>query len=325
MSNPTSLYLANPHDRFFRYFLGHPERARAFIRRFLPADLLAHLSLDTLQVEQVSFVDSDLRSHQGDLLFQVQLATGKEVYLYFLFEHKSYPDPWVAWQLLRYMVRIWEAKWREERRLAPIVPVVVYHGERRWHTPTDFAALFDAPQEVRAYVPDFRYLLYDLTVFEDAELRADVMLGAGLLLMKYIQRPELRERLENIVGLIAEMMAVGSGVEAAVALLQYITEAARHVREEDVREAVQALPRGGEIMATIAQQWLEQGVERGLLKARREDILALLQARLSPNEAWMDRIATRLDTIDDLTRLQELLIIAAQVERPEDFERQLER
>ncbi len=147
------------------------------------------------------------------------------------------------------------------------------------------------------------------------------MLGAGLLLMKYIQRPELRERLWEIVELMGEMVRAGTGVEAAVALLRYIAEAGRYVREEEVQESLRSLPGGKEIMTTIAEQWLE----RGLLKARREDVLALLRARLSPDEAWINHIAARLETIDDLTRLQELLILAAQVDQPEDFERQLGR
>ena len=147
------------------------------------------------------------------------------------------------------------------------------------------------------------------------------MLGAGLLLMKYIQRPELRERLWEIVELMGEMVRAGTGVEAAVALLRYIAEAGRYVREEEVQEPLRSLPGGKEIMTTIAEQWLE----RGLLKARSEDVLALLRARLSPDEAWMNHIAARLETIDDLTRLQELLILAAQVDQPEDLERQLGR
>ncbi len=38
--------------------------------------------------------------------------------------------PLVAWQVLRYMVRIWEREWRQERRLFPIVPVVACATDR---------------------------------------------------------------------------------------------------------------------------------------------------------------------------------------------------
>ncbi len=77
-------------------------------------------------------------------------------------------------------------------------------------------------------------------------------------------------------------------------------------------------------MATLAQKWLEEGVQQGLqqglIKARREDIVALLRARLHPDEAWLQRVMERIEAIDDLERLQHLLIVAGQVESPEAFE-----
>lgn len=85
-------------------------------------------------------------------------------------------------------------------------------------------------------------------------------------------------------------------------------------------------------MATLAQKWMEEGVKKGLqqglqqglLKARREDVVALLRARLQPDEAWLQRMVERMEAIDDLERLQHLLIVAAQVETPQAFEEALE-
>ncbi len=331
MTEPKSSHLTNPHDRFFRHFLGHPQRARAFIRTYLPPDLVAHLELDTLQVEQTSFVDPDLRSHQGDLLFRVALKTGGDAYLYFLFEHKSYPDPYVVWQMLRYMVRIWERVWRKEKRLVPVVPSVVYHGDRPWTEPKALVELVNAPEAVRAYVPDFQYLFYDLTAIEDDTLRANVMLAAGLLLMKYIRQPALRERLGEIVTLIGEMVAAGSGVEAAVALLRYVAEAGRYVTEDELREAVNALPKGGEVMATIAQRWLEQGLQQGLQQGIQQGmrdgmvkaLLALLRVRFGPEEAQLEDIRSRLAQVENIEQLEALHITAAQVDDWAAFEQAL--
>ena len=42
-----------------------------------------------------------MQQHQADLLYQVRLHDGQIAYVYFLFEHKSYPDRLVALQLLR--------------------------------------------------------------------------------------------------------------------------------------------------------------------------------------------------------------------------------
>ncbi len=72
-------------------------------------------------------------------------------------------------------------------------------------------------------------------------------------------------------------------------------------------------------MATVAQKWME----RGLLKGRREDILTLLEMRLQPKREWLDRIARQLEGIEDIARLHTLLLTAAQVSSPEEFEARL--
>lgn len=46
------------------------------------------------------------------MLCRVKLNNGKSAFVYLLFEHKSYPDPLVAWQILKYLVRIWDPDFR---------------------------------------------------------------------------------------------------------------------------------------------------------------------------------------------------------------------
>jgi len=68
---------------------------------------MENIDLESLTMVKDSFVEKELRQHFSDLLYTVHHQQG-ELYLYFLFEHKSSPDPWVGLQLLRYQVRIWE-------------------------------------------------------------------------------------------------------------------------------------------------------------------------------------------------------------------------
>ncbi|HUM70196.1 MAG TPA: Rpn family recombination-promoting nuclease/putative transposase, partial [Chloroflexota bacterium] len=82
----------NPHDRFFRDSFGRPEIARNYLEEYLPANLLALLDLDTLILQEGTFIDESLREQQSDLLYQTRLkGDGRALFLYFLFEHKSQP------------------------------------------------------------------------------------------------------------------------------------------------------------------------------------------------------------------------------------------
>ncbi len=95
--------VTNPHDRFFRDTLSRPGAARAFLQHVLPAEVKGVLDVSEPEMVQDSFVDADLRAHRADLLYRVQLRDGRGAYAYVLFEHKSTPDRWVAFQLLRYL------------------------------------------------------------------------------------------------------------------------------------------------------------------------------------------------------------------------------
>lgn len=151
--------LTNPHDRFFKETFTRIEVARDFFANYLPRPVVDVLDLESLTLQSGSFIDSDLQEQFADLLYQVDLhadvpGPGEDsAYLYLLLEHKSYPDPNTPFQLLRYLVRIWERDVQGEKALRPIVPVVVYHGRERWRVATEFGGLFDAPEALRAYWP----------------------------------------------------------------------------------------------------------------------------------------------------------------------------
>ncbi|GIK54514.1 MAG: Rpn family recombination-promoting nuclease/putative transposase [Chloroflexi bacterium] len=145
----------NPHDRFFRESFSRPEIVRNYLEEYLPADLLALLDLDTLILQEGTFIDETLREQQSDLLYQTRLrGDGRTLYLYFLFEHKSQPELLIALQLLCYLLAIWQGQVKQKQPLAPIIPLVVYHGEKVWHVPTDFFSLLGAPEGLQLHEKD---------------------------------------------------------------------------------------------------------------------------------------------------------------------------
>jgi len=82
----------------------------------------------------------------------------------------------VGLQLLRYMVRFWERQVKDNGPMRPIIPLVIYHGEKAWRSSTDFLALLDAPEGLRPYLPDFRYHLTDFSYLSDETIRGRIWL-----------------------------------------------------------------------------------------------------------------------------------------------------
>ena len=281
----------NPHDKFFKEVFSRREVAVDFLRNYLPEEVFSCLDEESIHLKKDSFVDKELRAYFSDLLYRASLKDGSESYVYLLFEHKSYPEPLIAFQLLRYMVKIWERDLRQgfSAKLSSIIPIVIYHGTARWNIDERFISLFKCPKEIECFIPDFSYALCDISRFSDEEIRGIVVLKSTLLLLKYILRDELREHLPKILGLLRELTGKKTGMEYLETVLTYVSRGTDKVDEEDVRCAVEeAFPQiGGDIMPTLAEKWIKQGLQQGLqeglqqgiLQKSREAVIDILEVR----------------------------------------------
>lgn len=178
--------MTNPHDRFFRYVFSQRAVAADFLRNYLPSAVAELLDFSTLELTNDSFIDGELRRHLSDLLYNVQTWDERPAHTYVLFEHKSYTEILTSLQLLRYMTQIWSLSVRQNRAFVPILPIVVYHGQAEWRLPLNFADLFDLPQPLREFFPDFRYWLVDLSSMDDADIKGEVLAQVALLTLKHI-------------------------------------------------------------------------------------------------------------------------------------------
>ena len=263
----------NPHDQYFKLSFGQPELAADLVAHYLPAEVVRAIDLGSLQPRTGSFVDDELRGHQGDLLFRARLADGGEGWVYLVFEHKSYPDPLVALQLLRYCLRIWEQDRRERprERLRPIVPVVVYNGKRPWKA-VPFRDLFVGPSALFRYWPGFDFELLDLAARQEEQIVGDLRVRVALLALRAIRDPGLAEQLPRICRLLRDLVERDTAVGMLQALLQYAASAGNGLDETQLRQAAEAaLPdHGDDTMAVLIQQWLERGRQEGRHEGRQE-------------------------------------------------------
>lgn len=259
----------NPHDRFFRDSFGRPEIARNYLEEYLPAELRQLLDLDSLTLQDSSFIDETMQEHQTDLLYQVGLTSGGRTYVYFLFEHKSYPDPLVALQLLRYMIRFWERQTKDNNPLEPIIPLVIYHGEKAWRSPTEFLALLNPLEGLRPYLPNFRYHLSDFSHLSNEDIRGEIWLRVSLATLRAIFNPHLREELGDLLTLAFQLSEQRTGLEYIRTILYYLSKATERVNREDLESALlRQGAQGEQMMTTIAQEYIDQGIEQGKLEEK---------------------------------------------------------
>jgi predicted transposase/invertase (TIGR01784 family) len=320
----------NPHDRFFKASWSRPEVARGFLAHYLPAEVQAALDLNTLTLSKESFVDATLKAHYSDLLYQVKRTQGEGAYVYLLMEHKSYPDRWTVFQLLRYLVRIWERELEKKpARLPAIVPLVVYHGEKGWEATWNLRALVETDDALSAFVPDFRYLVCDLSQDDLTQLQGQATLQVAVRLLKYILRREFAERLPEIAAFFREALTQPDGLHYLQTALKYIAQSTDKLDDTTLQTIVQrALPELGDtLMPTIAETWEERGRQEGRQEAiaeaityARVDVIEILEARFG---TIPPSLAYRVNALDDLIKLRKLLTQAATVDSLETFQAHL--
>lgn len=135
-----------------------------------------------------------------------------------LFEHKSsQPTSPIQFQLMRYMLRIWEQSISQKERLTPIVPILIYHGKNEWKR-KDISQYFDEEggldSALICFLPQFDYLLTDLTTYQDSEIKQIfklISLQTGLLLMKKIFEKQLEDDLKVIFVAVNELLKTEKG------------------------------------------------------------------------------------------------------------------
>ncbi|RKX83136.1 MAG: transposase [Spirochaetes bacterium] len=268
--------IQSPHDKFFRSVMSDGKVARSFLEEYLPEEIKNIIDFNTLYIEKDSFVEKKLKDHRSDLLYSVQIK-GKQAYLYLLFEHKSRPEKYIGLQLLKYMVEIWKLTIKQrkttEGHLPVIIPIVIYHGRGRWEIDVKLKGFFEVENDIlERYIPNFEYILKDLSGLRDEDIKGEVILRISLLAMKYIYKEEMRKKLPMIFGLLKELSGKQNGLEYLETLLRYIVSATDKVSIKDLEETLKDIPEGGKAMPTIAEQWLKQGIEKGKREGIQEGI-----------------------------------------------------
>jgi hypothetical protein len=151
-------------------------------------------------------------------------------------------------------------------------------------------------------VPDFEYYLVDLSLYSDEEIRGSVGLRVGLMLMKYIFRVELGDRLEEILSPLKELPE-NRWLENFAPVVQYLSSVSTGLTPEEMRKKLEvAVPKNrGGIMQTLAEVWKQEGLQQGQ-KTAAEIVLSQLKWRFGQISARSEKQIFRLP----LSTLKEL-------------------
>ena len=261
------------HDGLFRVAFENPALVESFTRENLPVEITENLDFSTMEQDKDTFIDQHLTRCYADVLYYTRFKDNP-AYLYFLYEHKSSEPDFPGLQLLKNMTFIWDkhlVKYKETKKLPPIIPMVVYHGEYAWKAGTSFISMFDIPVILEKYIPAFQYELYDISHMPEEQIKGEVKLRIILMALRYIFQPEIMTRLKSIFQLFLELKNKDKTDfnRYLELLLIYLGSNLKNVKAGQLREAVdEVLEEGGAIVNTIFQQIKEEGKEIGVKEGK---------------------------------------------------------
>ena len=269
------------HDSLVKRFLGQPVHMAGELRTILPESIVARADWSALRAIPGNFVDQELKKKHTDLLFSVPIM-GRDVLLYVLFEHQSTGDAWMVFRLLKYIVRIYEQFLRDypDAEVLPVIlPVVLAHGERPWSEAKTFVELLaldsDLEDALRPYIPDFCFILDDLSEEPDEALRRRAMTAAARTVLFALARVRFSRdfgiRLRAWADILSEMIADPHGLEDLETIFRYIFEVQDGLGLQDLAQILDDVgPEVREVMVSAASRLREEGREEGRKEGREE-------------------------------------------------------
>jgi hypothetical protein len=193
----TDIYQVN--DSFFHKIIDTPGNARDFMERVLPIRLKNQLDLANIEIEDTKYVSNQFRKGFSDIVVKTSLKTKKgkkkSVDIYFIIEHKTEGRAEIFIQVLKYMVFEWEKDYNNNKLPRIIIPVVFYHGADQWKVPLSFADQFDVEDELKPFLLDYRYVLFDTNTWD---FRDDSKISGGEIMPTLAQ--QFREEFMQTLG-----------------------------------------------------------------------------------------------------------------------------
>ncbi|MDE2866758.1 MAG: Rpn family recombination-promoting nuclease/putative transposase [Gemmatimonadota bacterium] len=188
----------------------------------------------------------------------------------------------------------------------PVLPVVIYNGERRWTAATDVRDLFaPVPDELLGYLPRHRYLLIEVQSLGVSELPSDNVFS---LIASFEQARSLG-RFEELLVLSADWLETAADQELAKRIRAWIglvlaqrlggegTLLQERLWEEEGTEMTTLIERARKWGEERDQRWLERGIRRGRLEGERKLVLRMATRRFGPGAA--DDLAPELAGVSD--------------------------
>ena len=307
------------HDSAFKRWFDHRRMVEDLLRGFAPATAVRDVDFDTLEQLPAEYAGDDMSRSRGDAAWRARFrGAGEWLYFLILLEFQSTVDRHMAARILAYTARMYLKLVRggeapPDRRLPPVLPVVLYNGERPWLAATEMlAAIAPVGEDLAPFQPRQRYLLIDEHRLSVEDLPPDNAVSAQIALE--------RGSVESIGPLLRRVAALLAGEEHASLrrafaelTMRMVARSATARDHPELATALRAAEEAGGLsaMGAVLGDRIDAYVEAGVARGRAEG----LEQGLEREREILSRQAERKFGAEAGARLAALLAEVADPER----------
>ncbi|MBF0562293.1 MAG: Rpn family recombination-promoting nuclease/putative transposase [Alphaproteobacteria bacterium] len=298
-------------DPLYHRLFSHPLMVEGLVREFVPEAMASGIDFARMELVNVKFHSRKGRRREGDVVWRLPTRDGQDIYLYILLEFQSKIDKWMAVRMQVYVGLLWqqiikEHKLKRQDTLPPVLPIVLYNGDRPWDAPTELTDLITLPPDSALWhwQPRVRYYLLDESAFPRDDLARRESLAALLFRLEHCHEPD------ELVGLIDEVINWFRQHPDYDTLQHLFTEVVQQAAQGLKNQGtVIAIPEGmlevRTMLATRVQEWTRkwkaEGIAEGRVEGKAEMLLRQLRRRFDTLPVGIeDRVcAAGIDQLDD--------------------------
>ncbi|ALG66783.1 Rpn family recombination-promoting nuclease/putative transposase [Beggiatoa leptomitoformis] len=264
------------HDPSYKRFFSHPEMVKDLLQGFVHETWVAELDFTTLEKVSGQFISDDLRSRDNDVIWRIRWQN-KWLYVYILLEFQSSVDNYMAIRLMVYIGLLYQDLIKAgltTDKLPPVLPIVLYNGNRRWTAPVNVQDLIE-PSPLQNYQPQLHYLLIDEGAYSTTELsRLHNLVAALFRIEKARNKEEVIAVLEALLQWLKEPEQMG--IRQAFAVWLNRVYLPHHLPNTELPKLIDLQ----EINVMLAERvaiWYEEGVQKGMQAGMQEGLLKGIQ------------------------------------------------
>jgi len=244
---------------------------RDLLTGFVTEAWVEQLDFSTLEKVSGSYVTEDLRDREDDIIWRVRWGDDW-LYVYLLLEFQSSEDEHMAVRIMTYLGLLYQDLIRQKAftpsgKLPPVLPVVLYNGEKRWKAAQNVADLVErVPGGLERYRPNLAYLLLDEGAIVSDPAWSDQMRNVAAALFRLEHNRDEQDMLK-VLGTLVEWLKAPEQTGLRRAFVVWIRRVLLPNRAPEMElpefTDLQDLHEVHDMLAERIKKWPEQWEERG--------------------------------------------------------------